>query len=117
MDKDGNKLLSSKKGNAKLGEKITEKARKIKGYTPDKAEKSILIEKGDNVINFTYNKTIQTGVDLTESNTVSGTWVFVGGLCIIGAVVLGMRIRFAKREAKDLDKSSAVKEANHLHEK
>lgn len=117
LDKDGNKLIPSKKGTAKYREKITEKAEKIKGYTPDKAEKSILIEKGDNVITFTYNKTVKTGVDLTESNTVSGMWLFVGGLCVVGAAVVYMRIRSAKQEANALNASSSFKEADHHNEK
>lgn len=56
IDKDGKELANSIKSKAKYKDTVTEKARKIKGYSPDANKKSLVINTENNVITFIYDK-------------------------------------------------------------
>ena len=135
-------LLDSKSAYALYGSKVTEYAPYIEGYTPDAAEKSIIIRASGNIITFLYEKVsepapepspqpsqpspepspepspqppqpspepspepsdnpskVQTGNDLSESNTMTITYTIIAGICLISIFVVWLRIRAAKRHA------------------
>lgn len=117
LDEDGNELLPSKTGWAEYGEKVTERAKDIRGYVVDKDVKSIIMKRHDNVINFIYRKSINTGVDLTEGNTGSGLWPFMSGVCILAIAVLLSKICYERRRAKTVNETTSLKEADSKNEK
>lgn len=69
-DTNGNELHEKKMGWAEVGEKVTEKAVIIEGYTPDAPEKSIILKGNvkDNEISFVY-----TSTELPEQPEVPST--------------------------------------------
>lgn len=126
LDEDGNELLPNKTGKCERREEVVEYAPDIEGYTPD-AEMKTLVHNGGpmkkNVITFIYSKDsapvspsdpsepqspvtpvdpepgsgIQTGADMTQSNTGNAVWFTIIGLCFICAGIILIRVDNAKK--------------------
>lgn len=55
--------------------------------------------------NCASSENVQTGVDLTLSNSGNATWLLIAGLCFLCGLILLARIRAARKEMKQYDTS------------